>query len=329
MNYYEHHLGDYAEATAHLSFVEDAAYSRMIRKYYAQEKPLPADPKVVQRLIGARTKEEREAVDTVLGEFFVLEIDGHHNARCDAEIARYQDKQAKAKRSANARWNKPQQHTEGNADAMRTHESGSAKNEKKNSDQCAAEKNISPDGVDLDFKNSNKSKADAMRTHTEGNAHQAPSTRHQVNPIPQSAAFTEPEVGVTPSSPPLASPIGSDSITTRACELAGLLRQRGAALTATNPEVRRWAEEGVSDAQALQALEVAQQRRADKADPSAIPAGYLTPIIRDLRNQPPGGGARASPHETERHARRKWAEELTAVSGQGQGGQDDGRTIDV
>ena len=251
MNYYEHHLGDYAEATAHLSFVEDAAYSRMIRKYYAQEKPLPADPKVVQRLIGARTKEEREAVDTVLGEFFVLEIDGHHNARCDAEIARYQDKQAKAKRSANARWNKPKQHTEGNADAM--------------------------------------------RTHTEGNAHQAPSTRHQVNPMPQSAAFTEPEVDATPSSPPLASPIGSDPITTRACELAVLLRQRGATLTATNPEVRRWAEEGVSDAKALQALEVAQQRRADKADPSAIPAGYLTPIIRDLRNQPPGGGARASP----------------------------------
>ena len=251
INYYEHHLGDYAEATAHLSFVEDAAYSRMIRKYYAQEKPLPADPKVVQRLIGARTKEEREAVDTVLGEFFVLAIDGHHNARCDAEIARYQDKQAKAKRSANARWNKTSQHTEGNADAM--------------------------------------------RTHTEGNAHQAPSTRHQVNPMPQSAAFTEPEVDATPSSPPLASPIGSDPITTRACELAVLLRQRGATLTATNPEVRRWAEEGVSDAKALQALEVAQQRRADKADPSAIPAGYLTPIIRDLRNQPPGGGARASP----------------------------------
>lgn len=42
----------------------------------------------------------------------------------------------------------------------------------------------------------------------------------------------------------------------------------------------------------------------------------------------PGGGARASPRAaTERQARRKWAEELTTVSGQG--GQDDGRTIDV
>jgi len=131
------------------------------------------------------------------------------------------------------------------------------------------------------------------------------------------------------AAPPLSTAPGIDPITSRAIELAGLLRQRGAALTATNPEVRRWATEGVSDADALKALEIAQQRRADKADPSAIPAGYLTPIIRDLRNQPPGGGARASPHETERQARRKWAEELTTVSGPGQGGQDDGRTIDV
>ena len=89
MNYYEHHIGDYAEATAHLSFVEDAAYSRLIRKYYATEKPLPADVKATQRLVGARTKEEREAVDTVLNEFFELREDGWHQSRCDEELASY------------------------------------------------------------------------------------------------------------------------------------------------------------------------------------------------------------------------------------------------
>ncbi|MDR2506577.1 MAG: YdaU family protein [Candidatus Accumulibacter sp.] len=91
MNYYEHHIGDYAEATAHLSFVEDAAYSRLIRKYYAIEKPLPADHKAVQRLVGARSKEEREAVSTVLEEFFTLQDDGWHNRRCDEEIAHYKE----------------------------------------------------------------------------------------------------------------------------------------------------------------------------------------------------------------------------------------------
>lgn len=104
MNYYEHHIGDYAEATSHLTFVEDAAYSRLIRKYYATEKPLPSDVKHVQRLINARTRDERNAVALVLNEFFILKDDGWHQARCDHEVARFKDKQTKAKRSAETRW---------------------------------------------------------------------------------------------------------------------------------------------------------------------------------------------------------------------------------
>lgn len=121
MNYYEHHIGDYAEATAHLSFVEDAAYSRCIRKYYACEGPLPGDVKAVQRLVGARTRDERTAVDTVLREFFTLLDDGWHNARCDEEIARYQAKRSNAQRSANTRWTAMRPHSDGNANASGTH----------------------------------------------------------------------------------------------------------------------------------------------------------------------------------------------------------------
>lgn len=121
VNYYEHHIGDYAEATAHLSFVEDAAYSRCIRKYYASEAPLPADVKAVQRLVGARSRDEKAAVDTILREFFTLTEDGWHNARCDEEIARYQDKRSSAKRSANTRWNSMRSHSDGNANASETH----------------------------------------------------------------------------------------------------------------------------------------------------------------------------------------------------------------
>jgi uncharacterized protein YdaU (DUF1376 family) len=119
MNYYEHHIGDYAQATAHLTFVEDAAYSRLIRKYYAEERPLPADLPAVQRLVGARTREEKSAVKTVLEEFFFLEADGWHNKRADSEIERYREKSSKAAASARARWDKP--HSTGNANAMRTH----------------------------------------------------------------------------------------------------------------------------------------------------------------------------------------------------------------
>ena len=93
MNYYEHHIGDYAQATAHLSILEDGAYIRCIRKYYADEKPLPADIAAVQRLVGARSREERKAVETVVKEFFTLEEDGWHNKRCDEEIAKFHEGQ--------------------------------------------------------------------------------------------------------------------------------------------------------------------------------------------------------------------------------------------
>lgn len=89
MNYYEHHIGDYSEATAHLSFVEDAAYCRLMRKYYATERPLPGDLKQLQRLVGARTKEEKFAVEVVLEEFFYFDDGVWRNKRCDLEIANY------------------------------------------------------------------------------------------------------------------------------------------------------------------------------------------------------------------------------------------------
>lgn len=130
MNYYEHHLADYTQATAHLSMVEDAAYSRMLRWYYANERPLPVEVKQVERLVRAQSKAERDAVKTILDEFFNLQEDGYHQDRADREIARYQDKQRKATESANARWNKMPPHSEGNAnadaDAMRTHSEGNA-----------------------------------------------------------------------------------------------------------------------------------------------------------------------------------------------------------
>lgn len=96
-----------------------------MRKYYATEMPLPKDIKQVQRLIGARSKEERAATESVLKEFFTLQDDGWHNTRCDEEVARYQEKRAKAQRSAEARWSAKRSDSEGNANAsnesMRTH----------------------------------------------------------------------------------------------------------------------------------------------------------------------------------------------------------------
>lgn len=94
MNYYKHHIGDYDSATAHLSWGEDMAYTRMLRLYYRREGPLPADFKQICRLIRAGKKEE-PFVQAVLDEFFSLEDDGWHNSRADEEIAQSQSRSEK------------------------------------------------------------------------------------------------------------------------------------------------------------------------------------------------------------------------------------------
>ncbi len=96
MRYFKHHIGDYAAATQHLSFLEDAALHRMLRLYYQTENPLPGDLKALARLVGARSEEEKEAVATIAGEFFTLEEDGFHQRRCDAELAGHRERTLKA-----------------------------------------------------------------------------------------------------------------------------------------------------------------------------------------------------------------------------------------
>ena len=88
MNYYKRHIGDYAAATRHLSMVEHGAYALLLDIYYASESPIPSDLKAAARKVGARTKDEIAAVETVLNEFFALKDDGWHQSRCDEEITK-------------------------------------------------------------------------------------------------------------------------------------------------------------------------------------------------------------------------------------------------
>ena len=94
MNYFPFHVGDYASATRHLSWDEDAAYRRMLDWYYTTEKPLPIDLRAVCRLVLATTDSQREAVQVVLSEFFELTEAGWVNRRADAEIDSMRLKQA-------------------------------------------------------------------------------------------------------------------------------------------------------------------------------------------------------------------------------------------
>lgn len=156
MNYYERHIGDYLKDTAHLSLLEHGIYTRLLDVYYTRETAIPADQ--VARLIGARSKEEREALEAVLAEFFYL-VDGvFHQDRCERKIERFGDKQRKAKASADARWKGREKPASSNADAMRTHSERI---------QDASAEHV----------------GQKMRTHSERNADgmhsQSPDTRHQ------------------------------------------------------------------------------------------------------------------------------------------------------
>ena len=86
LNFYPHHIGDYLTATAHLSWLEDCAYRRLLDVYYSREQCLPNEITQSCRLVRAISKDERKAVETVLQEFFTLTDSGWSHGRCEQEI---------------------------------------------------------------------------------------------------------------------------------------------------------------------------------------------------------------------------------------------------
>jgi uncharacterized protein YdaU (DUF1376 family) len=89
VNYYERHLGDYARDTGHLSLLEHGVFTLLLDRYYATEKPIPAVE--VYRVCRARTKDEKQAVDSVISEFFLLEDGSFRNKKADSLIEEFQE----------------------------------------------------------------------------------------------------------------------------------------------------------------------------------------------------------------------------------------------
>lgn len=102
----------------------------------------------------------------------------------------------------------------------------------------------------------------------------------------------------------------ADPIHARSVQITLLLRHRGAALQASDPRVRRWAEAGQSDAELLTALETAQRRRADASNPQPVNAGYLDSILADAPGKSHGSIGRPK-NRAERRA--EWDEKMNAV----------------
>lgn len=103
MNYYPHHIGDFNNATRHLTRVERALYRELIELYYDIERPLPADDfGWICKKVLANGQAETDAVKAILREFFELEGDLYRHKRCDREIASYRAKQEAAIKAGRA-----------------------------------------------------------------------------------------------------------------------------------------------------------------------------------------------------------------------------------
>lgn len=72
----------------------------------------------------------------------------------------------------------------------------------------------------------------------------------------------------------------------REVDLVLTARQHGANVTASDPRVMRWAEQGVTPRQMEQACAIARQRREAEGSRQAVNAGYLDAILRDVLNPP-------------------------------------------
>jgi len=126
MRIYQHHIGDFNSATRHLTRLERSIYRDLIELYYDTEMPLQCERITLARKLLAKTDEELAAMDAVLQEFFTLEGNVYHHARCDEELEKFYAKSAAARVSAEKRWAKHAKKAGQNANAMRTHSEGNA-----------------------------------------------------------------------------------------------------------------------------------------------------------------------------------------------------------
>jgi uncharacterized protein YdaU (DUF1376 family) len=91
INYYQHHIGDFNNATRHLTRIERSIYRDMVELYYDTEKPLSCEVATICRKVVARSEEEKSAVLALLDEFFVKTEEGYVHERCEEELSKARD----------------------------------------------------------------------------------------------------------------------------------------------------------------------------------------------------------------------------------------------
>jgi uncharacterized protein YdaU (DUF1376 family) len=102
VHYYQHHIGDYLSHTASLSLLEHGVYLRLLQCYYMADGYLAG---CMYRAVGARSAEEKEAVDYILATYFTVQDGVYKQAGADKRIAEFNEKSNKARKAVEVRWN--------------------------------------------------------------------------------------------------------------------------------------------------------------------------------------------------------------------------------
>lgn len=235
----------------------------MIDVYYIHETPLPGDKKQLYRLVGARTKEEKEAVDSILNEFFEEDIDGWHQNRCDHEISLCNKNRTNGKRGGRpSKSSNPEDNPTDNPEETQT------KTQKKPKANPSGKPPITPSphhpitGV----------------SHSEN----TPTTTEKPQPVqpPKSSSSESAEAGK-----------GKRPLTWAVFEWETARGKNAKSFVGGGEQTKAWEEAGVTEAQLRQAYDLAvAQRDADK-DPAPINVKFLDLFVAKVLNPREAGSA--------------------------------------
>ncbi|WP_369952112.1 YdaU family protein [Ralstonia syzygii] len=248
MNFYKRHIGDYIKDAAHLSLLEHGVYARLMDVYYTREAGIPDGQ--ASRLIGARSKDEQQAVQNVLAEFFDL-VDGVWlQNRCEREIgaatAKGDQNRENGKKGGRPRKNPPQ-----------------------------SEPTKNPDG----FEDENP---DGFVGTTQKNLSQTPDTRHQTPDL-------KPSIPASASGASGASSADALSAADVSMKLIGWERERGKiarGVSASNAQVMDLAAQNPTADELRKAYDLAVADRQATGDVSPINAGFVLALLVKVRNPP-------------------------------------------
>jgi uncharacterized protein YdaU (DUF1376 family) len=110
-------LSDHRRDVAGMSAEQRGVYESMRVACLQQGGALPLELTTIYRLAEAHTAKERKAVQEVLEQKFMQEVDGYHNAFCDAELMRIRTLRLVRKGAAITRWKDRQEGSDGDANA--------------------------------------------------------------------------------------------------------------------------------------------------------------------------------------------------------------------